>query len=123
MKNDLREPRLKDIRPDYRLVESVSIHALDEQGRATYVEGKFVLQGEELAFKGIAMEGYGGPNFSAILAESTLDYLRQRGLANEDIEEIVVEIQRKVMEGEAEMRTSVPRQEPDEASKSGNPRR
>lgn len=96
---------------------SVRIDTLDEQGRATYVEGKFSVRGQELSFKGIAMEGYGGPNFSAILPESTLDSLRTGGFEKDDIDEITVEIQRKVMEGEVAMKTRAPAGNGDEATR------
>jgi hypothetical protein len=99
---------LKDLRPDYRYDLKVSVNVLDEQGRATYVEGEFELGGEGFAFKGIAMEGYGGPNFSAILPDETQGRLRELGYERESIDEIIVEIQRKIMEGEATMNLPPP---------------
>lgn len=104
---------MKELRPDYVHDISVRIDVLDEQGRATYVEGTFDLQGESLQFKGISMDGYGGPNFSAVLPDQTLERLRQRGFDKEGIDEIIVEIQRRVMEGEATMNIQHPQKPED----------
>jgi hypothetical protein len=47
------------------------------------------------------MEGYGGPNIAATLSDETLSSLRQMGLNEDKIDELITALQRKIMEGAA----------------------
>jgi hypothetical protein len=81
----------------------VFIEKLDEQGRVTYISGYFEFKNNRLRFDAIGMEGYGGPNIGATLSDETLFSLRQLGLDNVAIDELITALQRKIMEGQAHM--------------------
>ena len=77
------------------------IESIDEQGRATYVSGYFEFKNTRLKFDAIAMEGYGGPNIAATLSDDTLGVLKQMGLGDDEVNELITALQRKIMEGQA----------------------
>jgi len=79
----------------------VYIESIDEQGRATYVSGYFEFKNTRLKFDAIAMEGYGGPNIAATLSDDTLGVLKQMGLGDDEVNELITALQRKIMEGQA----------------------
>jgi hypothetical protein len=87
-------------RPDLPDDLEVYIDALDEQGRVTYISGYFEYRKNRLKFGAIGMEGYGGPNIGATLSDETLAELRQLGLNDGAIEELITALQRKIMEGQ-----------------------
>jgi hypothetical protein len=88
-------------RPDLPEDLEVYIDSLDEQGRVTYISGYFEYRKNRLKFGAIGMEGYGGPNIGATLSEETMVELRQLGLDDVAIEELITVLQRKIMEGQA----------------------
>jgi hypothetical protein len=90
-------------RPELPQDLEVYIESIDEQGRATYVSGYFEFKNARMKFDAIAMEGYGGPNIAATLSDETLAILRQMGLGDDEISELITALQRKIMEGEAHM--------------------
>ena len=103
-------PKTKDLvrlsnlrRPDLPTDLEVYVESLDEQGRATYISGHFAFRKNRLKFDAIAMEGYGGPNIAATLSDETLSSLREIGLNEEEIDELITALQRKIMEGAAYM--------------------
>ncbi len=93
---------MSEHRPELPTDFDVRVDQLNEEGRATYLAGIFRLKGREFSFEAIAIEGYGGPNIAAKLSDSTLASLRELGLSSEDIDGVIVVIQRKIMEGGAE---------------------
>jgi len=97
----------------------VYIESIDEQGRATYVSGYFEFMNTRLKFDAIAMEGYGGPNIAATLSDDTLTVLRQMGLGDDEVDELITALQRKIMEGQAhiELRQGSTPDVPDEFDK------
>lgn len=88
-------------RPELPEDLEVVIESLDEQGRVTYIAGHFEYKKTKLKFDAIGMEGYGGPNIGATLSDETLAALRQLGLDNVAIDELITALQRKIMEGQA----------------------
>ena len=50
------------------------------------------------------MEGYGGPNIAATLSDDTVTELRQLGLGDAEIDELITGLQRKIMEGQAHIK-------------------
>jgi hypothetical protein len=88
-------------RPDLPEDLEVHIDSLDEQGRVTYISGYFVYRMKRLKFGAIGMEGFGGPNIAATLPDETLSELRQIGLDDAGIDELITTLQRKIMEGQA----------------------
>ena len=90
-------------RPELPSDLDVYVESLDEQGRATYISGYFEFRRNRLRFDAIAMEGYGGPNIAATLSDKTLSSLRQMGLNEDEIDELITSLQRKIMEGAAHM--------------------
>lgn len=79
----------------------VYIDSLDEQGRVTYISGYFEFKKNQLRFAAIGMEGYGGPNIAATLSDDTLLALRNLGVDDAALDELVTGLQRKIMEGQA----------------------
>jgi len=94
-----REPHLT--RPQLPEDLEVFVESIDEQGRATYVSGFFEFKKVRFKFSAIAMEGYGGPNIAATLADDTLSALRHMELDEDQIDELITALQRKIMEGAA----------------------
>lgn len=90
-------------RPELPPDLEVYVESLDEQGRATYISGHFEFRNTSLKFDAIAMEGYGGPNIAATLSDETLSSVRQMGLNEDEIDELITALQRKIMEGGAHM--------------------
>jgi hypothetical protein len=79
----------------------VYIDSLDEQGRVTYISGYFEFKKSQLRFAAIGMEEYGGPNIAATLSDDTLLALRDLGLDDAALDELITGLQRKIMEGQA----------------------
>lgn len=88
-------------RPELPEDVEVFIDSLNEQGRVTYISGYFDYKKTRLRFDAIGMEGYGGPNISATLSDETLSALRQLGLDNVAIDDLITALQRNIMEGQA----------------------
>ncbi len=88
-------------RPELPEDLEVFIDSLDEQGRVTYITGYFDYKKTRLKFGAIGMEGYGGPNIGATLSDETLSALRELGLDSVAIDELITDLQRKIMEGQA----------------------
>jgi hypothetical protein len=101
-------------RPDLPDDLEVYVDTLDEQGRVTYISGYFEYKRNRLKFGAIGMEGYGGPNINATLSEETLAELRKMSLDDQDIDELITALQRKIMEGQAHIQL---REEPTETQK------
>jgi hypothetical protein len=90
-------------RPELPESLEVFIDSLDEQGRVTYISGYFEYKKSRLNFGAIGMEGYGGPNIAATLSDQTISELRKLGLDDVEIDELITDLQRKIMEGQAHM--------------------
>jgi len=82
----------------------VYVDSLDEQGRVTYISGYFEFKKNQLRYAAIGMEGYGGPNIAATLPDETLLALRNLGLDDTALDELITSLQRKIMEGQAHIR-------------------
>jgi len=98
-------------RPELPEDLEVYINSLDEQGRVTYISGYFEFKRNRLKFGAIGMEGYGGPNIGATLSEETLTELRNLGLDDVAIDELITALQRKIMEGQAHIQLSEDKRE------------
>lgn len=99
-------------RPDLPENLEVYIDSIDGQGCVTYVSGYFEFRKAKLKFDAIGMEGYGGPNIGATLSEETQSALRQMGLDHAAIDELLTELQRKIMEGQAHIELRNPENTP-----------
>jgi hypothetical protein len=88
-------------RPELPEELEVYIDSLDEQGRVTYIAGYFEYRKSRLKFGAIGMEGYGGPNIGATLPDETISGLKELGLDEAAIDELITSLQRKIMEGQA----------------------
>lgn len=88
-------------RPELPQDLEVFVESIDEEGRATYITGLFEFRKSRLRFGAIAMEGYGGPNIAATLPDETLSALRDMKLDEDEIDELITALQRKIMEGGA----------------------
>ncbi len=88
-------------RPELPEDLEVFVESIDEQGRATYISGFFEFKNSRFKFDAIAMDGYGGPNVAATLAEETMTALRRLEVDDTQIDELITILQRKIMEGGA----------------------
>ncbi len=106
-------------RPELPEDLEVFIESLDEQGRVTYISGYFEYKKSRLKFDAIGMEGYGGPNIGATLSDETLSALRELGLDNIAVDELITALQRKIMEGQAhiELREKSSSEKPQDQNK------
>ncbi len=106
-------------RPELPEDLEVFIESLDEQGRVTYISGYFEYKKAKLKFDAIGMEGYGGPNIGATLSDETLSALRELGLDNIAVDELITTLQRKIMEGQAhiELREKSSSEKPQDQNK------
>lgn len=79
----------------------VYIDSYDPQGKASYASGHFQFMKSMMNFNCIMMDEYGGPNVAVVLPEETQTKLRELGLDNDAIDNLITDLQRKIMEGTA----------------------
>ena len=79
----------------------VFIDSYDPQGKASYASGHFQFMKARMNFNCIMMDEYGGPNVAVVLPEETQTMLRELGLDNEAMDDVITGLQRKIMEGAA----------------------
>jgi len=79
----------------------VFVDSYDPQGKASYASGFFQYLKARMNFNCIMMDEYGGPNVAVVLPEETQTMLRNFGLDNDAIDNLITALQRKIMEGEA----------------------
>ena len=79
----------------------VFIESYDPQGKASYASGYFQFMKARMNFNCIMMDEYGGPNVAAVLPEETQTTLRELGLDNDAMDDVIAGLQRKIMEGAA----------------------
>jgi len=79
----------------------VFVDSYDPQGKASYASGFFQYMKARMNFNCIMMDEYGGPNVAVVLPEETQTGLRNLGLDNDAIDNLITALQRKIMEGEA----------------------
>jgi len=79
----------------------VFIDSYDPQGKASYASGHFQFMKAKMNFNCIMMDEYGGPNVAVVLPEETQLMLRQLGLDNDAMDNLITDLQRKIMEGAA----------------------
>lgn len=92
-------------RHEFRGLQGMEVHITElvQEGRITYLNGYFVLEARGFDFEAIAIEGYGGPNVSAKLSDQAVGELSHHGVRPEDIEELIIQLQRKIIEGDLSM--------------------
>ncbi len=79
----------------------VYITRIDAGDVTSMLSGYFTLNGERIRFKGIAFGRIGGQNIYVKISKSAESVLRNIGY---DPEDILVVVERKIVEGEFEMR-------------------
>ena len=65
-----------------------------------HLRGRVVFDGEELPFRGVAFGRFGGHNVSVEFLKNTVKRLRQKGLTQEEIQNLEVAVQIKIVQGE-----------------------
>jgi hypothetical protein len=63
------------------------------------ISGRFEFRKARLKFDAIAMDGYGRPNIATTLSHETLSSLGQMGLNEDEIDELITALERKIIEG------------------------
>jgi hypothetical protein len=79
----------------------VFIDSYDPQGKASYASGHFQFMRVRMNFNCIMMDEYGGPNVAVVFPEETEMILRELGLDNDGMDNLIAALQRKIMEGGA----------------------
>jgi len=79
----------------------VFVDSYDPQGKASYASGYFHYMKNRMNFNCIMMDEYGGPNVAVVLPDETQAMLRELGLDNDAVDNLITALQRKIMEGEA----------------------
>ncbi len=62
--------------------------------------GHVVFDGEELPFRGVAFGRFGGHNVSVEFLKNTMKRLKLKGLTGEEIQNLEVAVQVKIIQGE-----------------------
>ena|SRR3990170_1334618 len=65
-----------------------------------YLRGHIVLEGESFPFRGVAFGRFGGHNVSVDLFKNAQRRLRKKGLTEQDIENLEIAAQVKILQGE-----------------------
>lgn len=81
----------------------VFIDSYDSQGKASYASGHFQFMKARMNFNCIMMDEYGGPNVAVVLPDETQTMLRELGLDNDAMDDLITSLQRKIMEGAAHL--------------------
>ncbi len=95
-------------------LEQFEVHISEYQEttvKSRYIIGYIVLQGSRYNFNALAYDSHAGPNVNANFEEETTAQLARIGLGSEDVEELLVNLQRKLMEGDLTMDFDVSSQE------------
>lgn len=71
--------------------------------KSRYIIGYILLQGTRYDFNALAYESHAGPNVNANFEQQAKDDLAKLGLDFDGMEELLVNLQRKLMEGDLTM--------------------
>jgi hypothetical protein len=81
----------------------VEVERASTRGRLSLIEGSFRLGDKRYRFSGIVVMTLGGPSVGISLAEKSEEELRRDGLTQKQIDEVVAEVQRRIVEGDFRM--------------------
>ncbi len=87
-------------------LEQFDVHIVEYQEttmKSRYIIGYILLQGTRYDFNALAYESHAGPNVNANFEEQAKSELTKVGLDSEAVEELLVNVQRKLMEGDLVM--------------------
>jgi len=84
-------------------VALVEVERASTRGRVSLIEGSFLLGDKRYRFSGIVVMTLGGPSVGISLAEKSEEELRRNGLTQKQIDEVVAEVQRRIVEGDFRM--------------------
>lgn len=77
----------------------VEIDSAETCGRVSTFSGSFLLSGRRYRFSGIAVMTVGGPTIGVSLTSESEAELLSSGLSREQVERILAEVQRLIVEG------------------------
>ncbi len=87
-------------------LEQFDVHIVEYQEttmKSRYIIGYILLQGTRYDFNALAYESHAGPNVNANFEEPSKAELVKIGLDSQAVEELLVNVQRKLMEGDLVM--------------------
>ncbi len=87
-------------------LEHFDVHIVEYQEttmKSRYIIGYILLQGTRYDFNALAYESHAGPNVNANFEEPSKAELAKIGLDSQAVEELLVNVQRKLMEGDLVM--------------------
>jgi hypothetical protein len=79
--------------------EDIEIDSAETRGRVSTFTGSFLLGDNRYRFNGIAVMTIGGPTVGVSLSSETEAELLSKGFSREQIESILAEVQRRIVEG------------------------
>lgn len=79
--------------------EDIEIDSAETRGRVSTFTGSFLLGGKRYRFNGIAVMTIGGPTVGVSLSGEAEAELVSKGFSKEQLESILAEVQRRVVEG------------------------
>ncbi len=87
-------------------LEQFDVHIIEYQEttmKSRYIIGYILLQGTRYDFNALAYESHAGPNVNANFEDQAKEELNKIGLDSDGVEELLVNLQRKLMEGDLTM--------------------
>ncbi|MCS7117854.1 MAG: hypothetical protein NZ957_03610 [Thaumarchaeota archaeon] len=81
-------------------IENVRIDSIQTEGKVSLFRGKAAVSGVEVEFGGIAVYTIGGPTVGIELDEGSKVKLAAQGVSGKELDEIIGELQRLIVEGE-----------------------
>ncbi len=79
--------------------EDVEIDSAETRGRVSTFTGSFLLGDNRYRFNGIAVMTIGGPTVGISLSSEAEAELLSKGFSKEQLESILAEVQRRIVEG------------------------
>jgi len=80
-------------------LEDVYVDEVEQYDKVSLLRGRFRIESGEYSFRGIAYMGYGGPNVNIELEEDVRENILDAGLSGEELEQLIVEVQRRIIDG------------------------
>ncbi len=87
-------------------LEQFDVHIVEYQEttmKSRYIIGYILLDGTRYDFNALAYESHAGPNVNANFEEPSKAELAKIGIDSQAVEELLVNVQRKLMEGDLVM--------------------
>ncbi len=92
---------------DASTISQVEVEKASTRGRVSLIEGSFVTGHGRYRFSGIIVMSVGGPSVGVSLREEDVLKLLSRGVGREQIDGMIAELERRIVEGDFDMKGEV----------------